>query len=114
MTQGDPAQAQALCKRMKAPFPCLADPRREGYREFGLRRGSVMAVMGPATWAAGLRAASKGHFVERVVGDAFLLPGTFVIDSDGVVRYARYARHAGDHPEVRELVEALRGIGSSA
>lgn len=110
MTQGDAAQAQALCDRFGAPFPCLADPSREGYRTYGLKRGSVMEVMGPAAILRGARAASKGHFVERVRGDAFQMPGTFIIDRDGLVRYTRYARHSADHPSVEELIVALAMI----
>lgn len=112
VTQGDPGQAQALCDRFQAPFPCLADPKRRGYREFGLKRGSMWQIMlSPTVVARGLQAARKGHFVERVVGDPFLLPGTFIIDGEGIVRYARYARHSADHPPTDELLAALRGMG---
>jgi peroxiredoxin len=110
VTQGDPQQAQSLCDRFHAPFPCLADPQRESYRAFGLKRGSWWEVVGPATFPRGLQAASKGHFIERPIGDVMQLPGTFIIDRQGIVRYASYARHSADHPQTSELVEALRGI----
>ena len=110
VTQGEPQQAQALCERMSAPFPCLADRERNAYRTYGLQRGNVLEVMGPATWRRGLQAARKGHHIEKIVGDAFQMPGTFIIDRQGIVRYARYARHSGDPPPVSELVEALRSI----
>ncbi len=111
MAQGDPEQAQALCDRFQAPFPCLADPKRAGYRAFGLERGSLWEVIGPAAIVRGLQAARKGHHIEKVVGDAFQMPGTFIIDRAGTVRYARYARHSGDHPATDELIAALRGMG---
>ncbi len=114
VTQGNRQQAQALCDRFHAPFPCLSDPKREGYKTYGLKRGSVWEVMGPSAIARGLEAARKGHFVERVVGDAFQLPGTFIIDRDGIVRYAKYARHSADHPKTSELVEALRGMADGS
>lgn len=110
MTQGDPARAQVLCDRMQAPFPCLADPGREGYRTYGLKRGNAWEVIGPAAIARGLQARRKGHRIEKIEGDAFQMPGTFVIDSDGTVRYARYGRHSGDHPDPRELIEALERL----
>lgn len=110
VTMGDPRGAKALCDRMNVPFPCLADADRAGYKAFGLRRGTGMEVMGPANWAAGMRAAAKGHLPSAPVGDPMQLPGTFIIDRDGIVQYARYARHASDHPEVSELVRALRGL----
>ena len=57
-----------------------------------------------------MEAASKGHHIERIIGDAFQMPGTFIIDGDGVVRYARYAQHSGDHTPTSELIEALSGL----
>ena len=110
VTQGDAEQAQALCERFQAPFPCLADPQRAGYRAFGLKRGSLWEVVGPAAVVRGLRAARKGHHIEKVVGDAFQMPGTFIIDGAGTVRYAHYARHSGDHPAAAELIAALKSL----
>lgn len=95
---------------MQAPFPCLADPEREGYRTYGLKRGNAWEVIGPAAIVRGLQARRKGHHIEKIEGDAFQMPGTFIIDRDGTVRYAKYARHSGDHPDTRELVAVLRGL----
>ena len=69
-----------------------------------------MEVMGPAAILRGLQAARKGHHIEKTVGDQFQMPGTFIINRDGVVRYARYARHVGDHPKAAELIEALQSL----
>lgn len=112
VAQGDPKQAQSLCDRFNVAFPCLADPKLDTYKAFDLKRGSTAEVMGPATWLRGLDAARKGHFVERPQGDPFQLPGTFIIDRQGIVRYAKYARHSADHPKTAELVEALRAMAS--
>lgn len=95
---------------MQAPFPCLADPSREGYRTYGLKRGNFWEVIGPAAIVRGLRARRKGHRIEKIEGDAFQMPGTFIIDRGGIVRYARYARHSGDHPDPRDLVRVLQEL----
>ena len=95
---------------MEAPFPCLADPDREGYRTYGLERGNAWEVIGPAAIVRGLQARRKGHRIEKIEGDAFQMPGTFIIDRNGIVRYAKYARHSGDHPDPRDLVTALQGL----
>ena len=70
-------------------------------------------MIGPAAFARGLEAARKGHHIERAIGDVMQMPGTFIIDRQGVVRYARYARHSGDHPSPSELIEALRSLPAS-
>jgi peroxiredoxin len=110
VTQGSPQQAQSLCDRFQAPFPCLADPERASYKAFELKRGSLWEVIGPAAIVRGMEAARKGHHIEQAIGDVMQLPGTFIIDGDGIVRYARYARNAADHPRVAELVDALRSM----
>ena len=114
MTQGNPQQAQALCDRFQAPFPCLADPQRQSYKTFGLKRGTWWDVLlNPAVLSRGMEAARKGHHIERAIGDVMQSPGTFIIDREGTVRFAKYARHSGDHPHVSELVAALQSIAQS-
>lgn len=66
-----------------------------------------MQVMGPATWVAGIRAFRKGHRIETYGEDVYQLSATFIIDRDGTVRYARYAKHSGGHPPASDLVDAL-------
>jgi peroxiredoxin len=110
VTQGSSAQAEALCDRFGAPFPCLADPRRAGYEAFGLKRGSWWEVVGPAALIRGREATRRGHHIEKTIGDVMQMPGTFIIDRKGIVRYARYARHSGDHPSTDELLDALRSL----
>jgi hypothetical protein len=91
-------------------FLCLADPHLGGYRSFGLRRGGFLELLGPLPAMRAVEAAAKGHLIERTVGDARQMPGTFIIDRNGIIRYAHQARHVADHPDVVELVEALRGL----
>lgn len=71
-------------------------------------------MIGPAAIARGMGAARKGHHVEKAIGDVMQLPGTFIIDRDGTVRYARYGRHSGDHPQTSELVSALLSMRRGA
>ena len=100
-----------MCDRFQTSFPCLADPRRKGYKAFGLKRGSLLQVLGPTAIARGIRAARHGHHIEKTVGDAFQMPGTFIIDSEGIVRYARYSRHVADHPSTADLITSLGTLG---
>ena len=108
--QGTPAQAASLCGQYRVEFPCLADPDLDTYRTFGLKRGSMSEVVGPGTWLKAAGAMSSGHFGGRVIGDVMQLPGTFIIDREGVVRFAKYAGHSGDHPSMDDLLAALREI----
>jgi hypothetical protein len=113
VTMGTPGETAAFCKQVRLPFICLSDPSRASYRAFGLKRGGVNEVMGPAPALAGLRAAAKGHFVGRPVNDVYQLGGLFLIDADGRIRYARYPRHAGDNPPPGEIRRVISLAGHS-
>jgi hypothetical protein len=103
VTMGKPAEASAFCQGERLPFRCLSDPSRGAYRAYGLRRGTLTEVMGPAPMLGYMRAMSRGHFVGVPVGDVYQLGGVFVIGTDGCLRYTHYARHAGDHPSRGEI-----------
>jgi hypothetical protein len=113
VTMGKPDEAGAFCRRARLPFLCLSDPARSAYRAYGLRRGTLGEVMGPEPLLGYVRAAAKGHVVGMPVGDVYQLGGVFVIGTDGGVRYAHYARHAGDHPLPGEIARAAARAGES-
>ncbi|MHB8575268.1 MAG: AhpC/TSA family protein [Dehalococcoidia bacterium] len=113
VTMGKPPDAADFCRRAKVPFVCLSDPARTSYRAFGLRRGSLSDVMGPAVLLPSLRAAAKGHFVGRPVDDVYQLGGLFVIGADGRIGYARYPRNSGDNPSdgtIRRIVAEAQAV----
>ena len=82
VTMATPEQAATFRSSYELPFRLMADPQVEAYRAFGLQRGSVWQVAGPANWAAGLKPFLR-HGVGRPVGDPFQLAATFVIDRKG-------------------------------
>ena len=69
-------------------LPRIHDPKRTLYNAFGLRRGNLWQIGGPFVWFRVLQAALTGHRVGRVLGDAFQMPGTFLIrDGEIIHRY---------------------------
>jgi len=106
VTMGTPEQAAEFRARLQLPFPCLADAERAAYRAYGLPRGGVGAVAGPAMWAAGWKALLS-HGVGKVIGDPYQLPGSFVIDTAGVIRHAHRATSSADWPSNDELITIL-------
>ena len=86
----------------------VADPDHALYSAFGLRRGTLGQLLGPAVWKAGWRALRRGHGVGRPVGDVRLMPGLFLI-ARGAVVWSHDFDHAGDQPDwdaVRTAAEA--------
>ena len=109
VTMAEPEQAAAFRSRYELPFRLLADPQRQAYRAFGLQRGNVWKVAGPAIWAAGLKSFVR-HGAGMPVGDPFQLAGTFVIDREGVICHVHYAANSADRPPNAELIAALEAL----
>jgi peroxiredoxin len=114
---GAPDQAERFCVRWRLPFDCLVSPDRKAHRAYGLRRGSFNQLAGPAVWLPWLRnqvtGKPQGAFGQ---GDPAQLPGTFVVDTGGIVRYAHVGRRSSDNPSNDEVLAAVADLahGSAA
>lgn len=101
---GTPEQAERFREEFSISFPIICDPQKELYRMFGLKRGSVGNVASPAVLLSGLRALSQGFSPGIPRGDVMQLPGVFLIDTEGNVRYSYFSKNASDHPTVETLL----------
>ena len=106
ITMGTPQQANTFRQRLRLPFPVLADPDRAAYRAFGLDSGSLWQIAGPRVWLKGVKALFRGG-ASQPVGDVRQMPGAFVIDREGVIRFAHYARHSADYPQHAAMLAAV-------
>ena len=77
----------------------IADPHGALYAAFAVRRGGVREMFGLRAWMRGLRAVSKGHFVNRKIGDPWTLPTVLAL-RHGEIVWEHRGTHAGDHPDV--------------
>lgn len=78
--------------------PHVSDPTRRLYRSFELRRGTVGELFGLRVWLRGMAATLRGHFVGRMDGDGFQMPGAFVVHRGVIVKAYRHA-DASDRPD---------------
>ena len=76
--------AQIYFERNEIPFPCLADPEREVYRQYDVK--SALVSLGQR-------------------------PGLFIVDGEGVVRYAYLGWQQWEIPSVEETLRQLDGLG---
>jgi peroxiredoxin len=112
---GRPDQARAFCERRRVPFACWTSPDGSAHRTYGLRRGTLNQLAGPRVWLPGLRNALRGNPQGRFgQGDPAQLPGTFVVDTEGLIRYAHRGRRSDDNPPNDEVLSAVAALGSTA
>lgn len=105
---GEPKHARHFGGKLAPSVECLTNEEPTLYEAFGIERGNLLRLIAPDAIAAGARAASRGHTQGQSTGDTQRLPGTFIIDAQGIVRYAHYGKHAGDQPDLEELVRWWR------
>lgn len=91
------------------PFPILVDPDRQTYKTYGLGRGSVRRVWGPAAARRYLEIFRSDGIggLARPVEDTLQLGGDFVIDPDGTLVYGYWGAGPDDRPSVDELITAV-------
>jgi peroxiredoxin len=105
--QGTPAEATRFRDEMHLPFPVFSDDSRSAFATYGLQDGSLEQVFGLTPGRPFLRAMLRGHLPGRTVGSVRQLPGTFVIDRDGIVRMAHPGANAADVPDVSQLLARI-------
>jgi peroxiredoxin len=115
---GDAQAAAAFASSKRLPFPLLLDRDRGTYRAYGLVQGKAMQVLSPRVALPWIKAELSPETRQRgLMGGSFLqMPGTFVIDTGGVVRarggtvrMAHRNRHFADTPSIDRLLEVLEG-----
>ncbi len=103
---GEPKHAERYCGKLAPQATCLTDSTNGSHFSYGIGRATVGAFVNPALIRAGVRATGGKHFPGTPTGDVALLPATFLVDREGIIRYAYYSEHAGDHPVLADLLAA--------
>jgi len=101
----------AVCGMLGVPFTCLGDPSGKAYDAFGLGRAGLSQMVSLRILWQSVRSLVRGNRPSRPQGDISRLPGAFVIDRGGVVRWARRGHDAADHAGAAELLVALDKLG---
>ena len=105
-----------FCASRKVPFDCLGDPNREAYAQVEVGRGRRDQVLGRKIAGSYLKTVLRSRVIgsaKAPVEEMLQLPGTFVVGSDGRVRFAHYAVSSADNPPVADVLAAVRSQGVS-
>lgn len=81
----------------------ISDPACQLYRAYGLGRGRIDQLLGPAVWWRGFKAAILArHAVGPAGGDGFQMPGAFLVRDGKIVREFRH-KTAADRPDYCQI-----------
>jgi hypothetical protein len=87
----------------------ICDPEKRLYKAFSLGRGSIASIASPGVLLRGMRTMAQGFSLGMPHGDVLQMPGVFMIDRQGYIRYSFYAKDVSDHPAIEDLL-ALKSI----
>ena len=105
--QGTPRDARQFGEQLSVPFPILPDADRSAYAAYGLMDGTAEQIYSPTPGLRLVAAMMRGYLPHRIVGSVRQLPGTFVIDRNGIVRMAHPGIHAADVPDIAALLPRI-------
>lgn len=96
-----------------ATFVCLSDQTKYAYQAYGLSRTNTRDLfLSPHIYSKGFQAALHGHFASIPTVDPFQMPGVFIVDRTGIIRYAHRHKDAADNPPNSTLIEVLESLKS--
>jgi hypothetical protein len=104
--QGSVEEGEVFFRKLWPEARAVSDPEREFYNVFGIQRGGMKEMFGPEVWACGARAAQKGHFIGKPVGDPWVMPGLFLAHGERILWQHEF-RHAGDHPDFLKIADSI-------
>ena len=91
------------------PWPVLVDPDRGLYAAYGIGRGSLRAIWGPANWAPWLRGVLRGHLPRLATADTLQRGGDVVVGPNGIVALHHVSDGPADRPTVDAILQAATG-----
>lgn len=104
---GDAIYAKAFVADESVPFVVLVDDDGRAAEAASVGKGGLLALGGPGTWRAALRARSGGHRPHKTGERITQLGATFVIGPGPTLRYQHYDSDASDHAPLDDVIAAL-------
>jgi len=78
-------------------FPLLVAPSRSHYKDIGFKRGSLIDILRPSTFAAYKKASKEGVSGNFTKGDGFQLGGQLIFDKTKALLASFLQKHAADN-----------------
>ncbi len=83
------------------------DPQRNLYSALNLRR-SVASSVGLRSMTKAIGTLRRGFRQTKTQGDPWQQGGVFVVNQDGTVLFHHRSEYAGDHPNIADILNALK------
>lgn len=106
VAMGEVKHAERYCGSLAPSVSCLVQEGTKHYRTYGLEDAGFRELVSLNALKNGFKASKDGFLPGEPVGDVRMMPGSFIVDKRGIIRYVYYGKDVSDHPEVNDLVHA--------
>lgn len=106
---GTPYWANVWLEETQAPFPIWLDPQKESYQLYGMT-SSTLKAWGPQNLWYYAKAYLRGEKSKGNRGETDQMGGNFIIDREGVVRFAYPSKNPTDRPEISTMINTLKKL----
>lgn len=112
IAQHDPDLTARYARTHQLSFPTLADPTRQSYQAFGVIEGTYWETSGPHVLARQIKLSLEGNVMglPHSVGASRQLGGTFIIDTQGIIRFSHVARPIYNYPAVQTYLDTFANL----
>jgi len=107
---GSEKETETYRKTYAPEFPMVYDPERRLYQAFQLKQTSLLKMTSASLLFKSIDVIGKGYGIGLPKGNLYQLPGVFIIDTEGIVRYSYYSRDPADRPTPEALLFELAKI----
>ena len=108
---GTPYWANAWLEETQAPFPVWLDPEKQSYEVYGMTSSAIRAWGVRNLWYYA-QSLAQGKELKENRGDTSQMGGNFIIDKDGVVRFAYPSKNPTDRPPIDQLLQVLKTLNA--
>ncbi len=108
---GGPKVGRGFEILMDIKFPTLVTGETNlPYHQYGLGKGTLGQIFGIRSFVKGLKATFQGHIGTSVQGDPYQMPGVFIVDTSGTLKYVHYYDDIGDTPDNSDLIAVVKTL----
>lgn len=91
--------------KQKSPFPIISDSSLTFYRKFGVEKSIFAYIKGAVKIGKLITAHKKGFKIGKSMGPKTTVPGDFLVDEMGIIKYAYYGKDISDHLDIEIIKE---------
>lgn len=112
VTMGNPEQTTNFWRTYRLPFVGLCDPEQRAYRTYSLPDGDIRLLAGPGILGKTFLGFFK-HGTSKPTGSSLQMPGVFIVDQQGIVRYNHPYQSSADNPPNSLILQKLIEMNSA-